>query len=336
MHSININPIWKAIYFIPVFLVYLIIYTNVYTFTFYYCFEFPLKITLGKIILSICFYFLAFMTILTHLLCIITPAGWVNQEKLLKIKNEKNLKEISFCKKCLLNRPFKAHHCSTCNTCVLKMDHHCPWIANCVGFQNQKFFYQFLFYAFLGDFFGAIGLFNKIMDKSFYLLLNKPEGRINFNNNIVFEVLYLLRHPLFIILGFGLCFAMTICIGFLFFFQTYLILNDSSSIDNKMENHQYSHNQTKDKKNHDNNEIENLLTEKLIKKNKSKENIEKKDKEKTNNKNWFRKNYERVFNERNYINFKNLMGDNFISWFIPIFEINENNDGYSYSNPNPI
>ena len=30
------------------------------------------------------------------------------------------------CKKCNLPKPVRSHHCSICNRCVLKMDHHCP------------------------------------------------------------------------------------------------------------------------------------------------------------------------------------------------------------------
>ena len=35
-----------------------------------------------------------------------------------------------FCRRCNAYKPKRAHHCSICKRCVVKMDHHCPWVNN--------------------------------------------------------------------------------------------------------------------------------------------------------------------------------------------------------------
>lgn len=52
-----------------------------------------------------------------------------------------------YCKKCQVPKPDRTHHCSTCKRCVLKMDHHCPWLSTCLGLHNYKAFVLFLIYT---------------------------------------------------------------------------------------------------------------------------------------------------------------------------------------------
>jgi len=60
----------------------------------------------------------------------------------------RNPQSVRYCEKCVHIKPDRSHHCSICGVCVTKMDHHCPWVNNCVGFANYKFFILFLGYAF--------------------------------------------------------------------------------------------------------------------------------------------------------------------------------------------
>lgn len=55
--------------------------------------------------------------------------------------------DFRFCNKCKAWKPDRCHHCSSCNQCILRMDHHCPWFATCIGFKNHRYFIQFLSYT---------------------------------------------------------------------------------------------------------------------------------------------------------------------------------------------
>jgi len=63
-----------------------------------------------------------------------------------------NIEKTKFPKNCTLclNSPPKfdqSSHCTNCEACILRRDHHCNWIGKCVGFYNNSAFVRLLIWV---------------------------------------------------------------------------------------------------------------------------------------------------------------------------------------------
>ncbi|CAD6191271.1 unnamed protein product [Caenorhabditis auriculariae] len=85
------------------------------------------------------------------------PRGWRPQSKEAEGR-------LQFCEPCGGYKAPRSHHCSKCRRCCMKMDHHCPWINNCVGHRNHAYFVRFLG----GAIFGCVHAFTILFFTVYY------------------------------------------------------------------------------------------------------------------------------------------------------------------------
>ncbi len=64
---------------------------------------------------------------------------------------EGGLGQLNSCLTCNVPRQLRSKHCPLCKRCVLKFDHHCPFLWNCVGQGNQRAYVTYLITAIITE-----------------------------------------------------------------------------------------------------------------------------------------------------------------------------------------
>ena len=89
------------------------------------------------------------------------------------------------------------------------MDHHCPWVGNCVGIKNHKFFLNFLLHSTIGCIIVASAMIHDAFKVSF----------MSFERNMHFSACMMVST------------ALIFSLGGLFGMHTYIILTMKSTLE---------------------------------------------------------------------------------------------------------
>ena len=61
-----------------------------------------------------------------------------------RLEEEGRAQNMTVCVLCNVYREPGTSHCYDCNACIIELDHHCPWTGKCIGRNNLKYFYGFV------------------------------------------------------------------------------------------------------------------------------------------------------------------------------------------------
>ena len=119
---------------------------------------------------------------------------------------------LTYCYSCSMFRPPRTSHCSVCDNCVERFDHHCLWLGTCIGKRNYKYFFCLIVSLLIS------GLF-QIGSGIYYIVIQSKKLKNKEENSMTLVITYsliVLYNILFIV-----CF-----LGKLIFIHVYLVFKN--------------------------------------------------------------------------------------------------------------
>jgi hypothetical protein len=152
---------------------------------------------------------------------------------------------FSYCQMCRIWRPPRCHHCSKCKRCVLQMDHHCPWVNNCIGYNNIRHFLRSLTFLVSGCWYGVLMLHacffdairQQIMEHGWKFFYGRGTGFLDLPYPL--EIIYgIIRGDLEVQVWVKLIFPLLLAVGLiltvLWFYHIYYLVNARTTLEYKM------------------------------------------------------------------------------------------------------
>ncbi|KAL9351471.1 hypothetical protein Peur_054151 [Populus x canadensis] len=168
------------------------------------------------------FTFMASLCLFSFLVCVLTEPGYVPSPYVPDVEGAavpphqeplNNSSQLRRCDKCVTYKPPRAHHCRVCRRCVLRMDHHCLWINNCVGYWNYKAFFILVLYATIASIYSSVMIISCASQKNW-----------NFSGRIPMKI--------FFVVSGAMMFGLSITFGTLLGWHIYLMSCNMTTIEN--------------------------------------------------------------------------------------------------------
>ncbi|ETW05872.1 hypothetical protein H310_03530 [Aphanomyces invadans] len=208
------SPVIRGLSWIPVGLVTALIVLEYIVFV---RFHIRAKLLNGDDSFGLLFEFVVFnsltaVTVMSYYRVVTTDPGLINDKlaDYLRQRAQHAGIQLPNCRSCHKPKPSRAHHCSICKMCVVKMDHHCPWVGNCVGLRNYKYFFLFVLYGAVTCSWIVLRLF-----EPFFRAVHHMDSTL----------------PLHAILAYVMAASVTLSLSLFVCFHSYLIWNGQSTLE---------------------------------------------------------------------------------------------------------